>query len=181
MFFYQELVLPQFTREKKVDIRHTYLPRRWNSWRIKILFAKMMQVFAIQIAPADDKLLLSVDHILGQFLISGVGLLLLLQWSTLFICIIVLPDYHNMLLSNFGFFWHFLRVKDIEQSGIGLQESSDLTPSLSTEQCSSSGVHCSVLKTKISVKNAFFLNYALVLKKSSKIRIGNVKMNIGYN
>ena len=86
-----------------------------------------------------------------------------------------------MLLSNFGFFWHFLRVKDIEQSGIGLQESSDLTPSLSTEQCSSSGVHCSVLKTKISVKNAFFLNYALVLKKGSKIRIGNVKMNIGYN
>ena len=85
-----------------------------------------------------------------------------------------------MLLSNFGFFWHFLRVKDIEQSGIGLQESSDLTPSLSTEQCSSSGVH-SVLKTKISVKNAFFLNYALVLQKGSKIRIGNVKMNIGYN
>ena len=85
-----------------------------------------------------------------------------------------------MLLSNFGFFWHFLTVKDIEQSGIGLQESSDLTPSLSTEQCSSSGVH-SVLKTKISVKNAFFLNYALVLKKGSKIRIGNVKMNIGYN
>jgi len=35
----------------------------------------------------------------------------------------------------------------------------------------SSGVH-SVLKTKISVKNAFFLNYALVLKKGSKIRIG---------
>jgi hypothetical protein len=47
-----------------------------------------------------------------------------------------------MLLNNFGIFWHFLTVKDIEQSGVGLQESSDLTPSLSTEQCSSSGVQC---------------------------------------
>ena len=92
----------------------------------------------------------------------------------------MLPGYQNMLLINFCFFWYFLTVEDIEQSGNGLQESSDLTPSLSTEQCSSSGVH-SVLKTKISVKNAFFLNYALVLNKGSKFRIGNVNMNIGYN
>ena len=65
MFFYQELVLLQVTRAKKVDISHSYyLP----SQKIRLqqnLFLQMMQVIAIQIAPADNQLLLLVDHIMG--------------------------------------------------------------------------------------------------------------------
>ena len=143
-------------------------------------FLQMLQVFAIQIAPADGKLLLLVHHIMGKFLNSGVGLLLLLLWSTLFICIIVLTVLPQTgfwaTLAFFGIFWG---LKTLRSLVLGYKKAQIWRHLWALS--SAAVVVCSVLKTKISVKNAFFLNYALVLKKGSKIRIGNVKMNIGYN